>query len=356
MQSINKMRMKDKKIQIKRKTEKRLIYKIVLAILLILILLTVFIVDVFFYPIQKFWLKFTTSQYKLKPEDALRVHFIDVGQGDSTILEFPDNKTMLIDGGNDTPEVERTVLKYIESLSIRKFDYILATHSDTDHVGALDAVLQTYGAKEVYMPYIDTAEKNTAFTSFYATAQASNAKLYTTQMSQTFTTTHENFYYMLCLSPLGPHDSNSFYHKGDSNDSSAVLYLEYAGHSILLTGDASSKVEKHCIDAHQKGVYNNIVSHPNTSTNITLSPKLNDITFYKAGHHGSNTSSSQELLDYIQPKEVFISCGAGNSYGHPHIDTLNRFKNGNAKIHRTDISKNIVLTIYKNGQYTIEYH
>lgn len=348
--------MKEKKIYIKRKIEKRVVYKIVLAILLVLILLTIFLVDIFFYPIQKFWLKLSSSNYPLKPEDALRVHFIDIGQGDSTILEFPDNKTMLIDGGNDTPAVERTVLKYIESLSIRKFDYILATHSDTDHVGALDAVLKTYGANEVYLPYVDTADKNTAFTSFYNTAKASDANIYTTQMSHTFTTTHENFYYMLCLSPLGPHDTDSFYHKGDSNDSSAVLYLEYAGQSLLFTGDASSKVEKYCIDAHQKGVYNNIVSHPNTSTTITLTPKLNDITFYKAGHHGSNTSSSQELLDYIHPKEAFISSGAGNSYGHPHIDTLTRLKNCNAKIHRTDISKNIVLTIYKNGQYTIEYH
>ena len=348
--------MKKNNLKIKRKMSKNILFKIILALILVLIVLFVILLDIFIYPIHKFWITILTPKYPARAEDALRVHFIDVGQGDSTIIEFPDNKKMIIDGGNDSIEVKNTVLQYTASLNIKKFDYIVATHSDTDHVGALDDVIQIYDSEEIYMPYVEQVDKNVAYASFYQAAQNSNAKKSITQMTQNFTSSNDNFYYMLCLSPLGPHAENSFYHSADSNDSSAVLYLEYAGHNLLLTGDASTKVEKFCIDSYNNGIYNNVVELPNGDTTFKFNPKLENVSFYKAGHHGSNTSSSQEWINLIQPKEVFISCGAGNSYGHPHKDVLDRLNKANANIHRTDMSRNIVLTIYKDGRYTIDYH
>lgn len=354
MSEIQKIKKKDSRR--KMKSKQRTVLKFLLPILLVLLILFVILFDLFIYPLNKLWLKFSTPVYLSKPEDSLRIHFIDVGQGDSTIIEFPDNKTMIIDGGNDTLKVQNTILKYTASLKIEKFDYLIATHSDTDHVGALDAVLETYGSKSIYMPYVKTANQNTAFTSFYTMAQKSSAEIHTTQMTQTFLSSNANFYYMLCLSPTGPQDKNSFYYSTESNDTSAVFYLEYAGHNILFTGDASRKVEKYFLDLYQKGIYNNIVEYPTENGSITLAPKLENITFYKVGHHGSDTSSSTELLSVIRPQEAFISCGVGNSYGHPNINTLERLSQFTNKIHRTDMSKNIVLTIYKNGNYTIEYH
>ncbi len=349
-------KIKNTNAKIKAKRKQRALLQSLLILFLICIILFVILFDLYIYPINKIWLKFSTPLYLVKPEDALRIHFIDVGQGDSTIIEFPDNKNMIIDGGNDTLQVQNTVLKYTTSLGIEKFDYLIATHSDTDHVGALDAVLETYGSKAIYMPYIETAHQNAAFQSFYTMAQKSKAEVYTTQMTQSFVSSNDNFYYMLCLSPTGPDDKNSFYYAGESNNTSAVFYLEYANRNILLTGDASSKVEKYFIDLYKKGIYNNIIEYPTENGSITLTPRLENITFYKVGHHGSSSSSSDALLQVIRPQESFISCGVGNSYGHPSVKTLERLNQFTKKIHRTDISRNIVLTIYKNGNYTVEYH
>ena len=347
---------KNTNVQIQSKRKQRVLLQCLLVISLILILLFVILFDLFIYPINRIWLKLSPLNYFTRPEDALRIHFIDVGQGDSTIIEFPDNKSMIIDGGNDTLQVQNTILKYTASLGIEKFDYLIATHSDTDHVGALDAVLETYGSETIYMPHIETAHQNAAFKSFYTMAQKSTAKIYTTQMTQSFVSSNNNFYYMLCLSPTGPDDKNSFYYGGESNDTSAVFYLEYANRTLLLTGDASSKVEKYFLDLYKKGIYHNIVEYPTDNGTLLLAPKLENMTFYKVGHHGINSSSSNELLQVIRPEESFISCGVGNSYGHPSIKTLERLNQFTKKIHRTDISRNIVLTIYKNGHYTIEYH
>ena len=323
-------------------------------------------VNALVYPLRYLWVLFGKVSVPPRQEGELRVHFLDVGQGDCAVIEFPDGKTMIVDGGDETRASRQTVLRYIRALGIEKFDFLLLTHTDGDHAGGLDDVLALYGADTAFVPYCTRPSINDSYSDFTRALSESGSKaeishLYTHVLSDT----PENFYYLTFLSPLSPGLEGSFYDKAnadgataeDINDASAVFWLEYAGRSILFTGDITSRAEEFLLSAYTDlgaEAFGQTVSAP-WGEKIRLAPELEDLDFLKVAHHGSAQSSSEEFLRMTAPEAAFVSAGTGNGYGHPSAETLSRLSAAGAEIFRTDESGTILLTIGKDGSYTVEY-
>jgi len=139
-----------------------------------------------------------------------------------------------------------------------------------------------------------------------------------------------------CMHPCEGYDYES------ANDYSAVYLVEYGYFSMLMTGDAEKKAEK-CIveDANRM------------AGDAGESARFMSVNILKVGHHGSKGASSEEFLSYVKPENALISCGAGNSYGHPHMETLQRLSGIGAKVYRTDESGEIAVRV-RDGSYKIE--
>lgn len=247
--------------------------------------------------------------------DEMSVHFIDVGQGDSILIQSPEGKSMLIDGGKK--DADNKVLTYLQNLGIDKLDYIVATHPDSDHIGGLISVLTSVSVKN----FVDSGKVHTSQT--YE------------QMLQLILNKELN-YIVPSKGDTIPLDSNleiTVLNDGidstDNNEASLVLKVQYLGISFLLTGDAGVGVEQSLLNEF------NLES-----------------TILKAGHHGSDTSSSQAFIQSVKPKVAILSYGVDNSYGHPSLDVVNRLKAAGSQVFSTaEVGDIIVKT---NGvDYTV---
>lgn len=321
-------------------------------------------VDRFVFPLPYVWALTERPEISERQAGEMRIHFLDAGQGDCTVIEFPDGRTMMIDGGDGKESGTRKILGYCFALGIEEFDYLLLTHTDSDHAGGLDDVLRCFGAKKVFVPYTEDENVNTAYASF---AKALKDTGTDTEISHTLQTIVSEdidcFYYGMWLSPFSPEIDDSFYNGQDGvpeseaiNDTSAVVYFEYAGRRLLLTGDASERVEDKIIDDFK--ATDGVVFELETETDsgwITLAPRLENLDFLKAGHHGSSSSTGEKLAEYCKPAEIFISCGAGNTYGHPNLTPIENLEGAfpEAEFYRTDEMGNILLTIERDGSYAI---
>lgn len=285
--------------------------------------------------------------------DMLDVHFIDVGQGDAVYVLFPDGKDMLIDAGDRDSEITDGLLSYLNGLSTLSdgLDYLMLTHTDSDHVGGMDEVLEEYDVRRVYMPNVGAKESDpergyitttTAYVPFYNAVQAEGAQVVYNE--GTLEIVGENYRVDIYCPSAEYYDnikpSSSAENK---NNMSPVVIIEYEGVRTLLSGDLNMDTgstqhawsERHFIE--QKG-----------GTSF-------DCDVIKAGHHGSYGSTGEALLNYVKPEYVVVSVGEGNSYDHPHDDFINRVlaydSSMSDKIYRTDEKGSIVLSVGSNGEY-----
>lgn len=195
------------------------------------------VTDLFFFPFELLRARAGAPEIPLRAEGEMRVHIVDVGQGDCAIVEFPDGSSMMIDGGDGTPAHTRAVIGYCMALGIERFGSVLLTHPDSDHAGGLDAVLSAFGAERIYLPMRFPAESGEEeYAGFFAAAEDSGAELIRTRALIPVLPEEDGpFYYGMFLSPLLPHgDAES------DNEDSAVLYLEYAGRRFLFTATRPS--------------------------------------------------------------------------------------------------------------------
>ncbi|HOJ48037.1 MAG TPA: ComEC/Rec2 family competence protein [Bacillota bacterium] len=242
----------------------------------------------------------------------LVVSFIDVGQGDGILIRTPDDKFILVDCG--PAEAEKSFIAFLKSQNVREFEYVFFTHPHADHIGNAVKVLQEFKVKNVYMP--DAATTTKTFTNLLNELdKQKDIKITQAKAGQKITVGEVN------IDILSP--SKDKY--GDLNEYSIVFKLTYKENSILFTGDAYIKNEKEMIAA-----------------SYDLKADI-----LKVGHHGSDSSTSTEFLNAVQPKYAVISCGLDNSFGHPHKSTLERIASAGAKIYRTDNDGTI--TLYANG-------
>lgn len=288
------------------------------------------------------------SAFQGAGENELAVHFIDVGQGDSILIELPDGKKMVIDGGDRAYEDE--VQDYITAMGITKIDYLIATHYDSDHIGGLDGVFAYTEVDVAYLPDIKDAENKIGTGVYNSLMEAVRTEegceiRYNLTGHQISTEGTANAYRITWLSPEQSEYDRINAKKNldsyDKNDVSPIMLLEYQGKKIVFTGDANCPVEEQVVTNFNNGVYGTL--------------DLRNIDLLKAGHHGSNGtgsgaqitngSTSQKFLDLLKPKSVVISCGEGNSHGHPHQETLDRIELNGAETYRTDYHGTVVATI-----------
>lgn len=239
-------------------------------------------------------------------EGELRVSFIDVGQGDSEFIELPNGETLLIDAG--TNETGADVVNYIESLGYSSIDYVVGTHPHEDHIGGLDDVIRTFDVESVYMPKV-TADTKT----FEDVLDAVDEKGLTINTAKAGVTLVDgDGLSVKMLAPVLDEYDNT-------NDYSAVIRIVYDDTSFIFMGDA----EQYAEDLITGDVDSDVL---------------------KVGHHGSSTSTGEAFLERVSPSYAVISCGLGNSYGHPHIETMEKLGSLGIPVFRTDEMGTVVAT------------
>ena len=233
-----------------------------------------------------------------KEEGTLRVHYLDVGQGDSEFLELPDGKTMLIDAG--VADAAPTVVDYVRKLGYSRIDYVVATHPHADHIGGMATVLKAFDVGEVWAPRASANTKT--FEKFLDTVASKGLSINTAEAGKVLL--DEGGCEAAILSPR----SGASYE--DLNDWSVVLKVVYGKRAFLFTGDASTEV----IDAAHAGA----------------------VDVLKVGHHGSRSSTTKALIASLGPEAAVIEVGANNDYGHPTKQALNALSDNGVTIYRTD--------------------
>ena len=238
---------------------------------------------------------------------TLQVHVMDVGQGDSILIEAPDNKKVLIDASTDGAKVaDRLIARGVEKLNL-----VVATHPHADHIGGMAAVLKRI---DVGM-YVDNGMTHNTLT-YLRTTQAVEKKEipYRAAMNgRTFNIGSE-----ATLTILHPRSTLLKGTRSDLNSNSVIMRLQHKNICFLFMGDAEDPTER---DLLNRG--------------------LEPCEVLKVAHHGSGHSTSDSFLRAVKPKYAAISAGAGNRYGHPDPETLQRLASAEVEVHRTDIAGNI---------------
>ena len=256
------------------------------------------------------------------------VHFIDVGQGDATLIRCGD-QAMLIDAGEN--DKGTAIQYYLRKQGVEALTYFVLTHPDSDHIGSADVIITKFNIDHVLMP--DYEKDNSTYRQMMEALDYRGMKEEIVAAAEESDNSIDDTPYAVgksfelgeavctILGPIQQYD--------DPNSSSIVLLVQYGDTRFLFTGDAGKEAESdilaYCAD-----------------NGISLQADV-----YKAGHHGSSTSSGEELLEAVKPAYTVISCGEDNSYGHPHKETVERFRMRGIQMFRTDEQGSVVA--YSDG-------
>ncbi len=230
--------------------------------------------------------------------DLMEVHFLDVGQGDCTLIKCGD-AAMVID--TSTSDQGTAIQNYLSKNGVDKLDYLVLTHPDADHIGSAAVIITKF---EIDTTFISNYEKDTK--TYQKLIQALDDKkvdYFTPIPGEVYSLGSAEF---TILAPINTYS--------DPNNASIALLLKNGDTTFLFTGDAEEEAEE----------------------DIVESGRSIQADVYHAGHHGSKTASSEILLDAVSPKFSVISCKEGNSYGFPHAKVLNEFRDRGIKVYRTD--------------------
>jgi beta-lactamase superfamily II metal-dependent hydrolase len=232
-------------------------------------------------------------------DGALTVQFIDVGQGDCILAES-DGHYMLIDAGENDKGAQ--VVSFLEEAGVSSFDYIIGTHPHSDHIGGLDDVIRAFPAENIILPPV--AHTTKTYEDVLDAVEEAGVSLTRPVPGDSYALGDAVF---TILAPVGDYGT-------DLNNWSVGIRLTLGDTAFVLCGDAESQAEQDMVN-----------------NGITLSADV-----LKVGHHGSSTSSCDAFLDAVSPDYAVIQCGKGNSYGHPHAETLKKLEKRNIEILRTD--------------------
>ncbi len=250
-----------------------------------------------------------TSEEPTDVTSDMEVHFIDVGQGDATLVKA-DGKYMLIDAGDNSKGT--AVQNYLKKQNVKKLDYLILTHTDADHIGGADVIISKFDVDTLFIG--DFKKENKTYEELMNAINYKGLQYSTPAVGNEYTLGNAVF---TILAP------NTVYN--DPNNSSIAILLRNGDNRFLFTGDCEEEAE----------------------TDILANGMEIDCDVYKVGHHGSKTASCQEFLKAITPTYAIISCAQGNSYRHPHAETLNNLRSMGVKVFRTDEQGSIVA--YSNG-------
>ena len=235
--------------------------------------------------------------------DLLKVHYLDVGQGDSIFVELPNNETMLIDAAESYQS--ENIINYLKNLNYQKIDYVIGTHPHTDHIGGLKNIINTFEIGKIYMPKVVSTTKT--YESLLMAIKDKNLKINTAKAGTSIIDTDT-----LKINILAP--NNSIY--TELNNYSVVTKITYGTTKFLFMGDAEK------------------LSENEIKENVTA-----DVI--KIGHHGSNTSSSIDFIKKVNAKYGIISVGLNNKYNLPKEETITNWENSGTKIYLTSTNGTI---------------
>lgn len=242
-----------------------------------------------------------SSSVSAGSDSGLRVHFIDVGQGDSILAES-EGHFLLIDAGEN--DQGSTVVSYLKQAGVKKLDYVIGTHPHSDHIGGLDDVIRAFDVEKVILPPIEHTTKT--FEDVLDAISDKGLKITKPVPGTSYNLGNASF---TVIAPVKGKDYGT-----DLNNWSVGIRLTYGDNAFVLCGDAESTAEQDIVDS-----------------GAVLSADV-----LKAGHHGSSTSTSAAFLKKVSPTWAVIQCGKDNSYGHPHRETLAAFKKAGVTVFRTD--------------------
>ena len=244
----------------------------------------------------------------LEDGDTLEVHYIDVGQGDSILIRQGD-QSMLVDAGNNNKGT--TVWSYLLHQNVDYLTYAIGTHPDADHIGGMDVVLYKIDCDTVMLPACASDTKT--YDELIQTIGQREQTVITPKQGQKYTLGKASFQILT--------DTDKDY--GDNtNDYSLAFRLTFGDTSFLFTGDAEKAAEQDMI-----------------ASGLTIQSDV-----FKAAHHGADTANTEDFLTAVHPTYCVISCGEGNSYGHPRAGVLNQLRAMGVKVFRTDEQGTIVAT------------
>lgn len=240
-------------------------------------------------------------------EGTLRVHYIDVGQGDCALIQTPDRKNILIDAGN--PENYEAINAYLKAQKVEKLDVMMVTHPHSDHMGSAEKILKNYVVDRVYLPKV--AHNTQLFQNFMKALDEKGLKANAAHAGIEIPAGSA-----VTIELFSPTEGKTY---NELNDYSPITRITYGETSFLFTGDGENEDEQDAIA--QAGL------------------KLKSDVL-KVGHHGSDTSTGDLFLSIVNPQYAVISVGKDNSYGHPSETTLDKLKN--KTVFRTDQEGNVV--------------
>lgn len=244
---------------------------------------------------------------KTLPEGTLAVHFVDVGQGDATFLDIGETEILI-----DTGKRGSGIANYIEPYVDEYLDAFIATHPDADHIGEVDVIYDRFDV----LYTIDSGDTKTTQTYVrYEDAVSDEETIYKEPKRDDLLVINE-----LHFKVLNPEKGSD----DDYNNNSVALYLQYGDIQFIFMGDCEEEVEDEILDEYTFSSF--------------------EIDFLKVGHHGSRTSSSPKFMTDISPAYVIYSAGEGNSYGHPHQESIDAWNTIGAEVYGTDIHGTIVVT------------
>lgn len=242
-----------------------------------------------------------------KNSGKILVHYIDVGQGDSILVQV-NNKNLLIDAG---PRVShKKLMSYLKSIKVKNLDYFITTHPHEDHIGGASYVIDSLNVKKFYAP--KKVYNTETYKHMISSLKSKNLKINVAKAGVTL-----NLGDGVICEMLSPNKNE--YKK--VNNYSPIIKLVYKNNKFMFTGDAEALAEQEVL-----------------SKNYDISSDV-----LKLGHHGSVSSTTPSFLKKVHPKIAIASCGKANKYGHPHKETVAKIKKINCKLYRTDINGNILI-------------
>lgn len=238
------------------------------------------------------------------------IHYIDVGQGDAALIQV-NNINMLIDSG--PKESRNKILDYLQSLNIKKINYIVATHPHEDHIGNMAKIIKTYGLYKFYAPKIENT--TSTFEKMIDALKDKNLKINVIKKDTNSIDLGKNTD-VTVFSPIKDSYDNI-------NNYSPVIKIQYGDTSFLFTGDAEKEVENEILLDSNNNIRSDVI---------------------KIGHHGSSTSSSKSFIEKVNPSIAIISVGADNKFNHPNKSTIDCLTKNNIKIYQTNKENTIILS------------
>lgn len=327
----------------KNKVEKSM-RKLKIRVLAIVLALLVFLCAFsLVFPIDTWKYYFCLPTTGTRGKGEMRLHFVDVGQGDAIVIELPDGKNVLVDGGNTEEENTTALMRYLQALGISQIDYLLLTHSDNDHCGGLATVLQHKTVKHVFLPMTSDENAPVAYHDFQKALVKENCTVsyFSREIEDTVQSSDENYPYKFTFVYPSRFDVENGVIPSDANLSSAVFWLDYMGTSALFTGDAPASVETKLKDMVDFGI-------------APVGVDLQSTEILKVSHHGSADATSLEFLRFLHVQTAVVSCGENNLHGHPSVQVCQALSEANATTYRTDVQGSVIVTAKSDGTYSVK--